>query len=75
MSYKLAIGRVRDKLKELRKLAESDGWGTGHHISKYLSINQLTDYYKLLGREDGMKEGRRLTMIEHKSLSTQAHKK
>ena len=64
MGYKTQIAKVRKKIKELRALAEANGWKTGHHISEYITKNQLWDYARLIGEEEGMMKCRKITMDE-----------
>lgn len=64
MGYKTQIAKVRKKIKGFRALAESNGWKTGHHISEYITKNQLWDYARLLGKEEGMMQCRKITLDE-----------
>jgi hypothetical protein len=68
MSYKTLIKKKRQRLKDLIKYAEDNGWKSGLHIGKILTDRELWEYIRLRGEIEGMQVARRLTMKEHSTM-------
>ena len=72
MNYKKRLEEVSNEVIRWRNLAELNGWTSGHHISRFINLNQYADYMRACGKQDGMRLARKLTLREKAQKSTRA---